>query len=60
MEKLELFDIYEGAQIAQDKKSVAFNLVFRSHIRTLNDKDADSAMQSIIETLKTKDISLRD
>ncbi|HOO25013.1 MAG TPA: phenylalanine--tRNA ligase subunit beta [Clostridiales bacterium] len=60
LEKLELFDIYEGAQIAQDKKSVAFNLVFRSHIRTLNDKDADSAMQSIIETLKTKDISLRD
>lgn len=60
LERIELFDIYEGTQITKDKKSVAFSLVFRSHERTLNDRDAETAMQSIIDILKSKGISLRD
>lgn len=60
LENLELFDVYEGSQIKEGKKSVAFSLRLRSHERTLNDRDADLAMEKIVSHLKNSEIYLRD
>ena len=51
LEKIELFDVYEGAQIGKDKKSVAFSLMLRAADRTLTDDEADAAMQNAIKAL---------
>ena len=52
LEKVELFDIFEGAQIGAGKKSVAFSLILRSPERTLTDSEADSAVNKALEALK--------
>ena len=52
LEKVELFDIFEGVQVGAGKKSVAFNLVLRSPERTLTDAEADGAVKKALESLK--------
>lgn len=59
LEDIALFDIYEGSQIPQGMKSVAFNLRLRSKEHTLTDQEADSAVSRAIEALKSLGISLR-
>jgi len=54
LKKCNLFDIYKGARIGADKKSVAFSLSMRSDTETLTDTEADNVMQSIINTLSEK------
>ena len=41
LEKIELFDVYKGSQIAQGKKSVAFNISMRASDRTLTDEEVN-------------------
>ena len=48
LEKVELFDIYRGAQLLSGKKSVAFSLTFRNAERTLSDDDVNPLMQRIL------------
>lgn len=52
LEKLELFDVYQGAQVSQGKKSVAFSLALRSYDHTLTDQEADAAVQKALVRLK--------
>ena len=52
LEKVELFDVYKGSQIADGKKSVAFNLVLRADDRSLTSEEADQDVKSILETLE--------
>ena len=52
LEKVELFDIFEGVQVGIGKKSVAFSLTLRSPERTLTDSEADSAVSKALEALK--------
>ena len=52
LEKVELFDIFEGVQVGVGKKSVAFSLVLRSPERTLTDSEADDALNKALEALK--------
>ena len=58
-EKVELFDVYTGEQIAADKKSVAFNIRLRSAEKTLTDEEADTAMQKAMQALSELGASLR-
>src|SRR3989344_3598285 len=41
----DLFDIYEGGSLPEDKKSLAFRLVFQSHEQTLRDDEVDKIME---------------
>jgi phenylalanyl-tRNA synthetase beta chain len=50
----ELFDVYKGKQIEPGKKSLAFNLEFRSNEKTLTDEEVDPVFTEIIENLKDK------
>jgi len=54
IEKVELFDVYTGAQVPQGKKSVAFSMVFRSYDRTLVDDEVNEIQQNIIKALEEK------
>ena len=54
LEKLELFDVYRGAQVAAGKKSVAFSLSLRAADHTLTDKEADEIIQNILKALEAE------
>ena len=51
---IKLFDIYRGGQIASDKKSVAFNLVFVPYERTLTVEEIDGIIKGILLNLREK------
>ena len=54
LEAVKLFDIYKGEQISNDKKSLAFNLVFVSIERTLNVEEVDNIVKNILSDLRNK------
>jgi phenylalanyl-tRNA synthetase beta chain len=59
VESFNLFDIYEGSQIAQGYKSVAYSISFRAKDRTLEDKDINPIMEKILADLSELGIELR-
>lgn len=59
LEKVELFDIFEGVQIGLGKKSVAFSLTLRSPERTLTDTEADSAVKKALAALEDIGATIR-
>lgn len=59
LEKYNLFDIYEGAQIKEGFKSVAYTISFRAKDRTLEDKDIQPIMEKILGDLSCMGIELR-
>ncbi len=59
VESYELFDIYEGSQLAEGYKSLAYKIVFRASDRTLTDEEVNNAMNKIIKALGEKEVELR-
>ena len=59
LEKVTLFDVYKGKQIAEDKKSVAYSIIMRSHEGTLTDEQADNAMKKVLKALGELGAELR-
>ncbi len=53
LKKVELFDVYTGQGIPEDKKSVAFRLELRADDRSLTAQEADEDVQGILELLKS-------
>ncbi|MDR2047409.1 MAG: phenylalanine--tRNA ligase subunit beta [Clostridiales bacterium] len=53
LEKINIFDVFKGAQIPEGKKSLALSLVFRSCDRTLNDAEINDTIKRILEGIKT-------
>ncbi len=45
---IDLFDVYTGKGVPEDKKSLAFRIVMQDTQRTLQDSEVDSAVQKII------------
>jgi len=54
LDEVEVFDIYAGKNLAEDKKSVAFHLLFRHKDRTLTTEEINQAMQKITQDLITQ------
>ena len=52
LESVKLFDVYRGAQIGENKKSVSFSVSLRASDRTLNDTEADGAVKKILKALE--------
>ncbi|MCP4423334.1 MAG: phenylalanine--tRNA ligase subunit beta [Chloroflexi bacterium] len=52
LKNVELFDIYEGKQIAAGKKSLAYHLTFQSPSKTLTDKDTQKQRKRILKQLE--------
>lgn len=59
VESYHLFDLYEGSQIAEGYKSVAYSIVFRAADHTLEEKEVSAAMEKILTALEDIGISLR-
>ncbi len=59
LESYQLFDIYEGNQIMEGYKSVAYSIVFRAKDKTLEDKEVTEAMNRILKALQGLGIELR-
>ncbi len=54
LEEVKLFDVYKGSQIAEDKKSVAYALSFRSAEKTLSEEEVSSVMAKVLKMLGEK------
>ncbi len=59
LEECHLFDLYEGSQIEEGYKSVAYALTFRAKDRTLEEADVTAAMKKIMNGLESLGITLR-
>lgn len=59
LESCQLFDIYQGSQIKEGFKSVAYSITFRAKDRTLLDSDVNAAMKKILNGLEQLGIELR-
>ena len=59
LESYSLFDIYEGSQIKEGYKSVAYSITFRAKDRTLEENDIAAAMKKILNGLEQMGIELR-
>ncbi len=59
LESYKLFDIYEGSQIKEGFKSVAYSITFRAKDRTLEENDISGAMKKILNGLEQMGIELR-
>lgn len=54
LESVKLFDVYQGKQIEEGHKSMAYALVFRASDRTLTDEEVNKVFQKILNTLETE------
>ena len=54
LEKVELFDIYRDEKLGNQKKSVAYSLIFRDKKKTLSEEEITVVMENIINTLVEK------
>lgn len=59
LEKVTLFDVYKGKQIAEGKKSISYSISMRSHDGTLTDEQADSVMKKVLKALEAIGAELR-
>ena len=51
LESVTLFDVYQGSQVRNGLKSVAFGLVFRSPDRTLKEEEVSGCIECILTAL---------
>ena len=54
LKSVELFDVYEGKNLPEGKKSYAVNFMLQDEQKTLNDKQIDAIMKKLISNLTTK------
>ncbi len=59
LESYELFDIYEGTQIGDGYKSLAYSLTFRGKEKNLEEADITGAMERILKALLGMGVELR-
>ena len=59
LESYELFDVYEGDQIKDGYKSMAYSISFRAKDRTLEESDVSGAMKKILNGLEGLGARLR-
>ncbi|MCH5238645.1 MAG: phenylalanine--tRNA ligase subunit beta [Muribaculaceae bacterium] len=54
-----LFDVYEGKNLPEGKKSYAISITLQDDEKTMNDRQIDAVMQKIIKALEDSGASLR-
>ena len=59
LESYQLFDIYEGSQIKEGFKSMAYSVVFRAKDKTLEEAEITAVMKKILNGLTSLGIELR-
>ena len=54
IKSVKVFDVYEGSNIPEDKKSIALNVTIQSLEKTLNEEDLNKINQLIISAVESK------
>lgn len=54
-----LFDVYEGKNLPEDKKSYGISITLQDDEKTMNDRQIDAIMQKIIKALEASGATLR-
>jgi phenylalanyl-tRNA synthetase beta chain len=54
LEDIRVFDLYEGAQVAAGKKSLALRLSFRAPDRTLSEEEVNGLRRQMLEKIKAE------
>ena len=52
LQSVKLFDVYEGSQVEEGKKSMAFNLVYSSLEKTLTVEEIDDSVKKVLKALR--------
>jgi phenylalanyl-tRNA synthetase beta chain len=52
VESVELFDAFEGKQLPEGKRNLAYSLIFRRADRTLTDEEIDATMEQVRAALR--------
>jgi len=52
VQDVDLFDIYEGKELTEERKSLAFHILFQAEDRTLSGQEIDKLFQKIIKALE--------
>ena len=53
-QEVTLFDLYQGKQISEGKKSLAFTIKFQSPEKTLTDEEVDESFRNILAAVEKK------
>ncbi|MDY3006297.1 phenylalanine--tRNA ligase subunit beta [Anaerococcus porci] len=56
---IEIFDIYQGEQIEEGKKSISYKVAFGKSDRTLKDEEVEKIEKEFLKDLEEKDVVLR-
>jgi phenylalanyl-tRNA synthetase beta chain len=59
IDRVELFDVYRGKPLESGKKSLAFNVYYRMHDRTLTEKEANEVHERIADEIRKNGWDLR-
>lgn len=59
LEEIRLFDVFEGGQLGEGKKSLAYSVTFRSPSKTLTGDDTDALRAAIVESCERLGAQLR-
>ena len=54
LESVDVFDVYVGENVGENKKSLAYSLVFKNNDRTLTDEEVTNVFGRMIEEVETK------
>ncbi len=54
LSRIEVFDVYTGKGIEENKKSIAYSLTFEKMDRTLTDEEINESIEKIVEMLNKK------
>ena len=54
LKEVRLFDVYEGKNLPEGKKSYAVNFILQDETKTMGDKQIDAIMQKLIQNLTTQ------
>lgn len=52
LEEIRVFDVYDGPNIEEGRRSIAFRLRFRARDRTLTDREIDPVIDRVLERLR--------
>ena len=52
--EIEVFDVYTGANVPADKKSIAYSLTFADNKKTLTDEEVNSLMEKVMNNVCNK------
>ena len=52
--EIEIFDVYTGSNVANDKKSIAYSLTFADNKKTLTDEEVNGLLEKVMNSVCNK------